>query len=75
MIDEKFALLRAHRNNVNRYRRLLRTKLTELERQFIEKRLSEERAAMEAVTASTFSQGIPNGATGTCVYGVAGCHV
>ena len=54
MIDEKFALLRTHRNNIMRYRRLLETKLTERERQFIERRLSEERSAMEKLAASTF---------------------
>ena len=54
MIDQKFALLRTHRNNIARYRRLLKTKLTEYERQFIERRLSEERSAMEAVAASAF---------------------
>lgn len=54
MIDEKFALLRTHRNNIMRYRRLLKTKLTECERQFIERRLSEERSAMEKLAASTF---------------------
>jgi hypothetical protein len=54
MIDEKFALLRTHRNNIRRYRRLLETKLTEFERQFIERRLSEERSGMERLAASTF---------------------
>jgi hypothetical protein len=54
MTDEKFALLRTHRNNISRYRRLLKTKLTELERQFIERRLSEERSAMERLASSTF---------------------
>ena len=54
MIDEKFALLRTHRNNISRYRRLLKTKLTEFERQFIERRLSEERSAMERLASSTF---------------------
>jgi hypothetical protein len=54
MIDVKFALLRTHRNNIMRYRRLLKTKLTECERQFIERRLSEERSAMEKLAASTF---------------------
>ena len=34
--------------------RLLKTKLTELERQFIERRLSEERSAMERLAYSTF---------------------
>jgi hypothetical protein len=52
MTDEIFALLRTHRNNISRYRRLLKTKLTECERQFIERRMSEERAAMER-SAST----------------------
>ena len=52
MIDEKFALLRTHRNNIARYRRLLKTKLTEYERQFIERRLSGERSAMEKLAAS-----------------------
>ena len=54
MTDENFALLRTHRNNISRYRRLLKTKLTEFERQFIEGRLSEERSAMERIAASTF---------------------
>jgi len=57
MLDEKLALLRAHRNNISRYRRLLKTNLTELERRFIEKRMSEERRAMEDVAASTFPVG------------------
>ena len=42
MIDENLARFRAHRNNVGRYRRLLQTNLTMLERDFIERRLSEE---------------------------------
>ena len=40
MIGEKLARLRSHRNNIARYRRLLKTKLTNLDRQFIERRLS-----------------------------------
>ena len=61
MTDEKFARLRTHRNNISRYRRLLKTKLTEFERQFIERRLSEERYAMERLASSTFplTFGIP----------------
>jgi hypothetical protein len=54
MIDEKLAILRTHRNNISRYRRLLKTELTEFERQFIERRLLEERSAMEKLAASTF---------------------
>ena len=54
MIDEKLALLRTHRNNIDRYRRLLKTRLTDLERRFIERRLSEEQTAMDELAASTF---------------------
>ena len=49
MIDEKFARLRTYRNNINRYHRLLRTELSELERQFIERRLNEEKSAMDSL--------------------------
>jgi hypothetical protein len=54
MIDDHLALMRAHRSNINRYQRLLRTRLSEFERQYIERRLSEERSAMDALLASTF---------------------
>ena len=51
-MDEKFARLRTYRNNVDRYRRLLKTQLSEIERQFIERRLNEEKSAMESLTSS-----------------------
>jgi hypothetical protein len=51
MIDENRAHLRARRNNVRRYRRLLQTELTELERRYIERRLNEEKSAMESMTS------------------------
>jgi len=54
MIDEKLARLRTYRNSIDRYNRLLKTDLTELERRFIEKRVSEERTQMEALAVSTF---------------------
>ncbi|KRQ16471.1 hypothetical protein [Bradyrhizobium manausense] len=54
MLDENLARIRAHRNNIHRYRRLLKTRLSELERQFIERRLTEERSALESLTAATF---------------------
>jgi hypothetical protein len=53
MIDETREHLRARRNNVRRYRRLLQTELTELERRYIERRLNEEKSAMESLTSST----------------------
>ena len=41
------ALLFAHRTNIERYQRLLRTSLTETERAFVELRLREEVTAAE----------------------------
>ena len=49
MTDEEVARLRAHDSNISRYRRLLKTKLSDLERRFLERRLSEERSAVESL--------------------------
>ena len=45
MTDEQLMRLKAHRNNIHRYRRLLTGNLTEHERQFVERRLTEEQSA------------------------------
>jgi len=42
-MDEKVARLRAHQRNIDRYQRLLKTKLSDLESEYLERRLSEER--------------------------------
>jgi len=44
--------LRTHRNNIGRYRRLLRTKLTDIERDFVLKRIKEEEQALQALAES-----------------------
>ncbi|WLA68573.1 hypothetical protein [Bradyrhizobium diazoefficiens] len=54
MLDEKLARIRTHRNNIHRYHSLLKTRLSDLERQYIERRLSEENSALEALTSQTF---------------------
>ena len=55
-MDERIARLRAHQQNIDRYQRLLKTKLNDLESQFLEKRLSEERFLMAMLTkGSDFS--------------------
>jgi hypothetical protein len=53
IIEEKFARLRTYRNNINRYHWLLKTELSALERQFIERRLNEEKSAMESLAKSS----------------------
>ena len=54
MLEENLARLRAHRNNIHRYRRLLRTRLTDVERAFITRRLGEEQTALEKLSSETF---------------------
>jgi hypothetical protein len=49
-MDESIARLRAHRQNIDRYQRLLKTQLTDLESKFLERRLSEERFWMAMLT-------------------------
>jgi hypothetical protein len=49
MIDEALAQFRDRRQNINRYRSLLQTNLTKLERDFIERRISEEEAAISVL--------------------------
>jgi hypothetical protein len=42
MIDFNTAQVRSHRRNIERYCRLLTTELTDLERQYLHKRIAEE---------------------------------
>jgi hypothetical protein len=42
--------IRACRSNIERYRQLLATELTDLERSFIHRRLAEDRLALDALT-------------------------
>ena len=50
MLDEQFVRLRTYRNNIARYRGLLKTDLTDLERRYVERRLSEEQSEFELLT-------------------------
>ena len=45
-MDATIVRLRTHEKNIDRYEGLLETNLSEVERQYIEKRISEERLAM-----------------------------
>jgi hypothetical protein len=65
MLEENLARLRAHRNNIHRYRRLLNTRLTDTEKAFITRRLDEELRALGEISGSTFplSFTMPNSST------------
>ncbi len=56
MIKVNLERLRTHRANIARYRKLLATRLTDLERAYIERRLSEERASLKALLRETFPE-------------------
>lgn len=60
--DMKEALVFAHRENIERYRRLLNTQLTATEREFIERRLGEEEAALLEFAERAARMGCPNAA-------------
>jgi hypothetical protein len=45
--EARNALIRAHQNNVNRYCRLLATHLTDVEREYLHKRIVEEQKQLE----------------------------
>jgi hypothetical protein len=47
MIDFNTARVRRHRQNIERYCRLLATELTDLERHYLHKRIAEEHAQLE----------------------------
>ena len=49
--------LRAHQKNIDRYRGLLKTKLSETERQYLEKQLAEETTAMLQLAPSHHAGG------------------
>lgn len=49
MIYGNSARIHAHVRNIERYRRLLATQLTDIERQYVKRRISEERAAIRAL--------------------------
>jgi hypothetical protein len=54
MLDVKMERLRAHQKNIDRYRRLLATHLLDLERSFIQRRLSEEEASVKGLLREAF---------------------
>jgi hypothetical protein len=59
MFDENLARIRTHRNNIHRYRGLLQTRLSDLERDFIERRMADEQAALDALVTETFPVTFP----------------
>lgn len=59
MFEANVARIRTHRNNIHRYRRLLQTEWSDRERDFIERRIAEEQAALDVLVAETFPVTFP----------------
>jgi len=57
-MDERIVRLRTHQRNIDRYQNLLKTRLTETELQFVERRLSEERFAIAKLSIDLPGHGI-----------------
>lgn len=55
-MEETFALLRTHHKNVQRYRELLQTGLTDFEREYLCGRLQEAQQAIELLSQPTLSE-------------------
>lgn len=53
-MEETLARVRTHQSNILRYRRLLRTKLLNHEREYIETRLCEEQSQLQKLVARRF---------------------
>ena len=47
VMDERTVRVLAHQRNIDRYQSLLKTNLSDVEQQYLEKRVSEERLAIE----------------------------
>ena len=62
MDEKRTAQLLTHQKNIERYQSLLKTKLSEVEKHYIERRLSEERFAMSMLHFMAPSSHDPHGA-------------
>ena len=54
-IDYATARMQSHRRNIRRYSRLLSTPLTDLERQYLHRRIAEEQAELERLAQAGHS--------------------
>ena len=52
MTDFPYGQIRGHRRNIKRYCRLLATELTDLERQYLHKRIADEHAELQRLEKS-----------------------
>jgi bacterioferritin (cytochrome b1) len=59
MVDLRTAKMQGHRQNIERYCRLLATELTALERQYLHKRIAEEHVQLERLKKSQPEQAVP----------------
>ena len=56
MSETQEALIKAHRNNILRYQRLLETSLTDVEHSYIQSRMAEEQSALDSASGQSAMQ-------------------
>ena len=61
--DARNALIRAHQSNINRYCRILATPLTDHEREYVHRRIVEERLELERLLKTTKTEPAEEGTT------------
>ena len=55
-METRVIQLRTHQKNIDRYQALLKTKLSEIERQYLEERICEEKIAMLQIMGRQLKQ-------------------
>ena len=60
MFEANLARIRTHRNNIHRFRDLLRTELSDFDREFIEQWMADEQTTLDALMAETFPMTFPS---------------
>jgi len=53
MLNQRDALILAHRANIERYRKILKTRLTLQERAYVGRRIAEEKVELERLSDGT----------------------
>jgi len=59
-MEERITRLRAHLSNIDRYQSLLKTKLSDAEQRYLERRLSEERFAITTLSSEITTRSSQN---------------
>ena len=60
MFEANLVRIRTHHNKIHRFRDLLRTELSDFDREFIKKRMADEQTALGAIMTNAFPVTFPS---------------